>query len=45
MVRFRNFIVHRYERIDTEILATVVNRQLTDFARFRNEILAYVAQS
>jgi uncharacterized protein YutE (UPF0331/DUF86 family) len=45
MVRFRNFIVHRYERIDTEILATVVNRQLTDFDQFRDEVLAYVAQN
>ena len=45
MVRFRNFIVHRYERIDVEILAAVVNRQLPDFEQFRNEILAYVAQN
>lgn len=44
MVRFRNFIVHRYERIDVEILSTVVNRQLGDFEQFRNEILDYVAQ-
>ena len=44
MVRFRNFIVHRYERIDVEILAAVVNRQLPDFEQFRDEILAYVAQ-
>jgi uncharacterized protein YutE (UPF0331/DUF86 family) len=45
MVRFRNFIVHRYERIDVEILAAVVDRQLPDFEQFRNEILAYVDQS
>ena len=44
MVRFRNFIVHRYERIDVEILAAVIDRQLPDFDRFREEILAYVAQ-
>jgi len=45
MVRFRNFIVHRYERIDPEVLATVVRRQLADFDRFRDEVLAYVAQN
>jgi uncharacterized protein YutE (UPF0331/DUF86 family) len=45
MVRFRSFIVHRYQRIDAEILATVVNRQLPDFDRFRNEILAYVERN
>lgn len=42
MVRFRNLIVHRYEHIDVEILAAVVNRRLSDFEQFRDEILAYV---
>lgn len=41
MVRFRNFIVHRYERVDAEILAEMVNRRLEDFAQFRQEVLAY----
>jgi uncharacterized protein YutE (UPF0331/DUF86 family) len=40
----RNFIVHRYETIDANVLSTVVNRHLPDFDRFRDEILAYVAQ-
>ena len=44
MVRIRSFIVHRYERIDVDILVAVINRQLPDFGRFREEILAYVAQ-
>jgi uncharacterized protein YutE (UPF0331/DUF86 family) len=42
MVRFRNFIVHRYERVDVEILVAMVNRHLTDFEHFRSEILNYV---
>lgn len=42
MVRFRNFIVHRYERVDVEILANMVNCYLADFEKFRDEILAYV---
>ncbi|MBU4225899.1 MAG: DUF86 domain-containing protein [Chloroflexi bacterium] len=42
MVRFRNFIVHRYERIDLAILVGMVNRYLSDFDRFREEILNYV---
>lgn len=42
MVRFRNFIVHRYDRIDTVVLANVVNNQLTTFEQFRDEVLAYV---
>jgi uncharacterized protein YutE (UPF0331/DUF86 family) len=41
MVRFRNFIVHRYERVDTAILVEVVNLRLADFELFRDEVLAY----
>jgi uncharacterized protein YutE (UPF0331/DUF86 family) len=44
MVRFRNFTVHRYDRIDVEVLVAVISRQLPDFDRFREEILAYVAR-
>lgn len=42
MIQFRNFIVHRYEQVDIEILVEIVNRRLSDFERFRNEVLAYV---
>lgn len=43
MVQFRNFIVHRYERIDPAILADVVNRRLGDFDLFRKLVMAYAA--
>jgi uncharacterized protein YutE (UPF0331/DUF86 family) len=42
MVRFRNFLVHRYDRIDEAILSDVVNNRLADFERFRDEVLIYV---
>ncbi len=42
MIQFRNFIVHRYEQVDVEILVEIVNRRLSDFECFRNEVLAYV---
>lgn len=41
MVRFRNYIVHRYERVDVTILVNVVNNHLRDFDQFRAEVLAY----
>lgn len=44
MAQFRNFIVHRYEQIDTTILVDMLNRHLVDFDRFRDEILVYVRQ-
>jgi uncharacterized protein YutE (UPF0331/DUF86 family) len=43
MVRFRNFVAHRYERIDVDVLVGVVNDRLPDFEQFRDEMLAYVA--
>jgi uncharacterized protein YutE (UPF0331/DUF86 family) len=42
MVRFRNYIVHRYERVDAAVLVDVVNQRLPDFDQFRTEVLAYV---
>ncbi|MBM4144526.1 MAG: DUF86 domain-containing protein [Lentisphaerae bacterium] len=41
MVQFRNFVVHRYERIDVGILVDIVNNRLADFERFRDEVLSY----
>jgi uncharacterized protein YutE (UPF0331/DUF86 family) len=38
MIRFRNFIVHRYETIDTQILFTIVTKKLQDFSSFADEI-------
>jgi uncharacterized protein YutE (UPF0331/DUF86 family) len=42
MVRFRNFIVHRYDRIEGSILADVINQRLPDFERFKEDVLNYV---
>jgi uncharacterized protein YutE (UPF0331/DUF86 family) len=41
MIQFRNFIVHRYERIDVAILAEIVNNRLEDFGTFRRQVLEY----
>ncbi|MGB5684195.1 MAG: DUF86 domain-containing protein, partial [Candidatus Electrothrix sp.] len=43
MVQFRNFIVHRYERVDPEILVGIVNKHLKDFRLFQEEVLRYVS--
>ncbi len=45
MVRFRNFIVHRYDRIDVNILVDMINHRLPDFEQFKTEILAYVEKN
>lgn len=38
MVRFRNFIVHRYEHIDLEILYSILKNRLHLFREFIREI-------
>ncbi len=38
MIRFRNFIVHRYENIDPEIIVGILQNNLGDFDRFVGEI-------
>ena len=38
MIRFRNFVVHRYENIDTEILFNIITKKINDFSAFVDEI-------
>jgi len=38
MIRFRNFIVHRYEKIDMEIIYAIVSKKLPVFRNFIHEI-------
>lgn len=38
MVKFRNFIVHRYERIDLEIIYNILKNKLSLFREFISEI-------
>ncbi|NJL59997.1 MAG: DUF86 domain-containing protein [Desulfobacteraceae bacterium] len=40
MVRFRNFLVHNYDSLDTAILYEIISKRLTDFEKFEHEILA-----
>ncbi len=41
IVQFRNFIVHRYDSIDSSILLDVLHNRLRDFETFRDEVLRY----
>jgi uncharacterized protein YutE (UPF0331/DUF86 family) len=42
MAKFRNIVVHQYERVDAEIVIAILNRYLGDFERYREAILAQV---
>ena len=41
MVQFRNFVVHRYEIVDSDILAEICSKRLSDFESFIEEIESY----
>lgn len=41
MVRFRNFLVHQYERVDLTILYGLATKRLSDFEAFLSEIRKY----
>lgn len=43
MVKFRNFIVHRYQKIDSVILYDIITNKLDDYRKFIDEIRNYCA--
>ncbi len=38
IARFRNFLVHRYEKLDTEKIVEIVREHLVDIEMFMEEI-------
>ena len=41
MIKFRNFIVHDYDKVDDSIVYSVITRHLNDIRSFRDEIINY----
>jgi uncharacterized protein YutE (UPF0331/DUF86 family) len=39
IVKFRNIVVHQYEKIDPSIVVSILNTNLSDFEKFRKEII------
>jgi uncharacterized protein YutE (UPF0331/DUF86 family) len=44
MSKFRNIIVHHYDRIDPEIVANILRKDLDDFLIFKNAIVKLLTQ-
>ena len=42
MARFRNIVVHDYERIDPEIVVGILKKNLADFVLFKESVLQYL---
>jgi uncharacterized protein YutE (UPF0331/DUF86 family) len=41
MIKFRNFIVHDYDKVDNEVVYSILTQNLDDIRRFREEVLSY----
>jgi uncharacterized protein YutE (UPF0331/DUF86 family) len=44
MVRFRNIVVHHYDRVDVEIIVGILRKNLDDFLVYKDAILNWLTQ-
>jgi len=42
MAKFRNIVVHHYDKIDPNIVITILRKNLGDFNRFKTAIISYL---
>jgi uncharacterized protein YutE (UPF0331/DUF86 family) len=42
MAKFRNIVVHSYDKVDAEIVVNILRNHLDDFLHYRNAILAFL---
>jgi len=42
MAKFRNIVVHHYDKIDAAIVIRILTRNLEDFNHFKNAIVSYL---
>lgn len=42
MARFRNYVVHHYDKIDPSIVVTILNKNLGDFQKFEGAVIAFI---
>ena len=43
MAKFRNVVIHQYEKIDPGIVVGILHKNLTDFERYKKAILRYLS--
>ena len=42
MTKFRNIVIHQYDKIDEEIVVSILNKNLDDFLAYRDAIIEYL---
>ncbi len=45
MVKFRNILVHGYDKIDEAIVVDILHEHLSDFSAYRDAIVAYLKRT
>jgi uncharacterized protein YutE (UPF0331/DUF86 family) len=43
MAKFRNVIIHQYEKIDAGIVVAILHKNLADFERYKKAIIQYLS--
>jgi len=43
MAKFRNVIIHQYEKIDPAIVVSILRRDLDDFEKYKKAIIKYLS--
>jgi uncharacterized protein YutE (UPF0331/DUF86 family) len=43
MARFRNLVVHPYDKIDPAIVISILRKNLDDFKKYKRAIIAYLS--
>ena len=42
MAKFRNIVVHHYDKVDAEIVVAIIKKDLKDFTGYRNAIVGFL---
>ena len=45
MAKFRNIVVHSYDKVDAEIVVRILRNHLDDFLKYRNAIVAFLKRT
>ena len=44
MAKFRNVVVHQYEKIDPSIVVSILHKNLDDFEKYKRAIIKYLSK-
>ena len=44
MAKFRNIVVHQYDKVDHSIVISILRKNLNDFNTFKNVIVSFLQQ-